>query len=66
METTKQNVCLYYTPDEVAEMVGTDRRTLSRMSATGEAPKPIKFTAKMLRYPKRRVHEWLERMEQAA
>ena len=66
METTTQNICLYYTPDEFALLIGTDKRTLSRMSASGEAPKPIKFTSKMLRYSKRGVHEWLDGMEQAA
>lgn len=66
METTKQNECLYYTPDEVASIIGTDKRTLTRMAVLGEAPKPVKFTPKMIRYSKARVHEWLENMDQAA
>jgi excisionase family DNA binding protein len=58
-EQSQTEMKLVLTPAEFAALLGVHPRTLQRMRAAGEGPKPITI-GKTLRYRRRDVERWLE------
>jgi len=50
----------FFSPKEVAAMLGVHRRTLARLSVRGDGPKFIKVNDRVLKYPRKALIEWIE------
>jgi len=51
-------VPIYVSPEQVAETLGTDVRTVLRFEKEGKFPQGLRFTARMVRYPVSAVNYW--------
>ena len=58
-EQSQTNMPLVITPAEFADMLGVHPRTVQRMRAGGQGPKPIRVRG-AVRYRRRDVERWLE------
>jgi predicted DNA-binding transcriptional regulator AlpA len=47
------------TARQVAALLAVDARTVFRMSARGELPRPIRFNSKVVRWSEQAVRRWV-------
>lgn len=50
---------LALTPEQTAAAIGVSRATLFRMHATGQIPRPVKLSERIVRWPVDELRAWL-------
>jgi excisionase family DNA binding protein len=54
------------TAEDVADMLAISKRTVWRMTASGELPQPVRYNRKLVRWTRCAIDAYLDRLEAEA